>query len=134
MIDHEGIIDHIESDVAHVRIYSQSACSACHAKGVCGAADQEEKFVDINLHGAAYVKGERVHVQVARKLGFRAVALGYVLPFFLLMGVLISLSAIGIDELKVGLFALLSIIPYYLVLYLYRRRIESAFTFSIRKP
>ncbi len=134
MIDHEGIIDHIESDVAHVRIYSQSACSACHAKGVCGAADQEEKFLDINLHGEVYMQGETVHVQVARKLGFKAVALGYIFPFLLLMGVLISLTAIGIDELKVGLYALLSIIPYYLVLYFFRRRIESTFTFSIKKP
>ena len=133
MIDHEGIIDHIDSDVAHVRIYSQSACAACHAKGVCGAADQEEKFLNVVLHGESYKEGEPVRVEVARKLGYRAVALGYVFPFLLLMGVLISLTIIGLDELKVGLYALLSIIPYYMVLYLLRRRIESTFTFSIRK-
>lgn len=133
LIDHEGIIDHINADVAHVKIDSQSACAACHAKGVCGAADQEEKFLDIHLHGAKYNEGESVRVQVARHLGFKAVALGYLFPFLILMGVLISLTMLGVEELKAGLFALLSIIPYYLVLYLLRRRIESTFTFSIRK-
>ncbi|MEN8227227.1 MAG: SoxR reducing system RseC family protein [Bacteroidota bacterium] len=133
LIDHEGIIDHIDADVAHVRIDSQSACAACNAKGVCGASDQEEKFLDVPLHGATYSEGETVHVQVARHLGFRAVLLGYILPFLLLMGVLISLTIIGVDELKAGLYALLSIIPYYLILYLLRRHIESTFTFSIRK-
>lgn len=133
LIDHEGIIDHIDADVAHVKIDSQSACAACNAKGVCGAADQEEKFLDIPLHGAKYNEGESVRVQVARHLGFRAVAIGYLFPFLILMGVLISLTILEVDELKAGLYALLSIIPYYLVLYLLRRRIASTFTFSIRK-
>lgn len=40
MIEHEGIIDHIDGDTAHVKIDSVSACASCHAKGVCSAADQ----------------------------------------------------------------------------------------------
>ena len=133
LIDHIGIVDRIEGDVAHVKINSESACSACHAKGVCGAADQEEKFLDVPLSGASYKTGEQVHVQVARRLGFKAVALGYFYPFLLLMAVLILLILIGVSELKAGSLALLSILPYYLLLYLFRKRIESTFTFSIKK-
>jgi sigma-E factor negative regulatory protein RseC len=133
LIDHLGIVDRIEEDVAHVKINSESACSACHAKGVCGAADQEEKFLDVPLSGASYKTGEQVHVQVARRLGFKAVALGYFYPFLLLMAVLILLILIGMSELKAGSLALLSILPYYLLLYLFRKRIESTFTFSIKK-
>lgn len=133
LIDHLGIVDRIEGDVAHVKINSESACSACHAKGVCGAADQEEKFLDVRLSGASYKTGEQVHVQVARRLGFKAVALGYFYPFLLLMAVLIMLILIGVSELKAGSLALLSILPYYLLLYLFRKRIESTFTFSIKK-
>ena len=55
MIDHDGIIEQIDGGVAHVKIDSQSACSACHAKGVCGAADQEEKFLDVPLQ--TYLNG-----------------------------------------------------------------------------
>jgi len=133
MIDHDGIIEHIEGDVAHIRINSESACAACHAKGACSAADQEEKYIDIPLKGKSYSSGETVKVQVARRLGFKAVALGYFYPFIVLMAVLISLTYAGIGELKAGLFALLSLLPYYLVLFLSRKRIESTFTFSIQK-
>jgi sigma-E factor negative regulatory protein RseC len=133
MIDHEGVVDRIEGDKAHVRIVSESACAACHAKGVCGAADQEEKFIDVSLMGAAYKKGETVRVEVSKHLGLKAVALGYVYPFLLLMAVLILLVTAGVSELKSGLAALISLLPYYLLLYLFRKRIESTFTFSIKK-
>jgi sigma-E factor negative regulatory protein RseC len=133
MIDHEGIIEYIKNDVAHVKINSESACAACHAKGVCGAADQEEKYLDIALNGEEYRAGEPVRVQVAKRLGLKAVALGYFFPFILLMAVLIILTVAGINELKAGMFALLSLLPYYLGLFLARKRIESSFTFSIQK-
>jgi sigma-E factor negative regulatory protein RseC len=133
MIDHDGIIEYIEGDVAHVKISSESACAACHAKGVCGAAGQENKYLDVPLKGVEYHPGESVRVQVARRLGFKAVALGYLYPFILLMAVLVTLTIAGTGELKAGIFALLSLLPYYLVLFLARRRIESSFTFSIQK-
>ena len=133
MIEHEGIIDRIEGELAHVRIQSESACASCHAKGVCSAADQEEKYLDVPLRGNDFKPGEVVQVLVSKHMGFRAVALGYVYPFLLLMAVLISFTVAGTGELRAGTFALLSIIPYYLVLYLLRRRIGSAFTFSMKK-
>jgi len=133
MIEHEGIIEQIDGDKAHVKIDSASACASCHAKGACSAADQEEKYLDVLLHGATYSQGETVNVQVEKRLGFRAVALGYFYPFLLVMLVLIAMIILGAPELKAGTFALLSLLPYYLGLYLFRKRIESTFTFSIKK-
>jgi sigma-E factor negative regulatory protein RseC len=63
----------------------------------------------------------------------KAVALGYIYPFLLLMAVLVGAVSAAITELKAGLIALLSLIPYYLLLYLLRKRIDSNFTFSIKK-
>jgi len=133
MIEHEGTIDRIEGEMAYVKIQSKSACAACHAKGVCSASDQEEKYLDVPLSGTSYSQGDMVLVQVARHMGFKAVALGYVYPFLLLMAVLIGFTAAGTEELKAGAYALLSVVPYYLVLYLLRKRIGSAFTFSMKK-
>ena len=133
MIDHEGIIEHIAGNVAHVRISSESACAACHAKGVCGAADQEDKYIDVPLKEVEYTTGERVRVMVARHLGFKAVALGYIYPFLLLMAVLIVLTMAGTSELRAGAIALGSLLPYYLVLFLARKRIDTSFTFTIQK-
>jgi len=132
-IDHQGIIDRIEGEVARVKIISQSACVSCHAKGVCGASDQEEKFLDVPSRGMTFTIGEKVNVLVARRLGLKAVAMGYVYPFILLMVVLFALSAAGMSELKAGLFALGSLLPYYLGLFLIRKKVASTFTFSIQK-
>ena len=132
MIEHDGIIDHIAGNVAHVKIESVSACASCHAKGVCSAADQEDKFLDVPLDDTRHHQGDHVVVQVAKRLGFRAVALGYIYPFLLLMVVLVGMLAVGSDELRAGVVALLSIVPYYLALYLFRKRITSTFTFSIK--
>ena len=60
-------------------------------------------------------------------------ALGYFYPFVLVMLVLIGLIGLGAPELRAGTLALLSLVPYYLGLYLFRKRIESTFTFSIKK-
>lgn len=133
MIEHEGIIDHIDGDMARVKIDSVSACATCHAKGVCSAADHEEKFLDIPLKGASYRQGDPVFVQVTNHVGFKAVLLGYVYPFLLLMAVLIGMLAAGAAELRAGAVALLSVIPYYLLLYLVRKRLSKSFTFSIKQ-
>ena len=133
MIEHEGIIKRIEGDMAYIKIHSVSACATCHAKGVCSAADQEEKFLDVPLKGASYKQGDSVFVQVSNHLGFKAVLLGYVYPFLLLMAVLIGMLAAGAAELRSGAVALLSIIPYYLLLYLFRNRLSKSFTFSIKQ-
>ena len=133
MIEHEGIIERIEGDTAHVKIDRVSACSSCYAKGACSAADQEEKYLDVPLHGATYKHGDPVFVQVAHHLGFKAVLMGYVYPFLILMGVLMGMLAAGAQELRAGLVALLSIVPYYLLLYLFRNRLSKSFTFSIKK-
>ena len=49
------------------------------------------------------------------------------------MGVLMGMLAAGAQELRAGLVALLSIVPYYLLLYLFRNRLSKSFTFSIKK-
>lgn len=133
MIDHTGVIERIEGDRAQVRIMSESACAACHAKGACSAADQEEKFIDVVLPDNKFHKGDPVRVEVARFMGLKAVAMGYVYPFLLLLAVLIGLISAGVSEMKAGLAALLSLLPYYLLLYLFRGKIGSSFTFSLKK-
>lgn len=133
LMNHEGIVEYVEGDVAHVKIISESACAACHAKGVCGAADHEEKYLDIPAEREHYKPGEPVRVLVARNLGLKAVALGYIYPFLLLMAVLVSLTLAGSGELQAGVIALLSLVPYYLVLLLMRKRIGAKFTFSMTK-
>jgi len=133
VIDHEGIVEQISDDIAKVVIDSQSACAACHAKGACSAADKKEKILMVPLNGIEVTPGETVRVKISKKTGLRAVAFGYVYPFLLLMLVLIVFTTTGYSELQAGLFALVSLFPYYLVIYLLRNKIGNVFTFQLEK-
>lgn len=133
VIDHEGIVEQVVDNTAKVVIDSQSACASCHAKGACSAADQEEKVLFVPTDGLSVQPGETVKVQISRRTGLRAVAFGYIYPFLLLMLVLIILTAAGFSELQAGLFALLSLLPYYLTIYLMRNKIGNSFTFTLEK-
>jgi len=133
MIDHEGIIEQIEDEVAHIKISSESACAGCHAKGVCGAAGQTDKYLDIPVHEGEYHPGEHVRVLITSQLGLKAVTLGYIYPFLILMGVLVICLVAGMTELRAGMVALLSVPLYYLILFLSRKHISKTFSFNIQK-
>ncbi len=133
VIDHEGVVDQVADNVATVVIDSQSACAACHAKGACSAADKEEKILSVPVNGIEVHPGETVRVMISKSTGLKAVAFGYVYPFLLLLVVLIILTATGYSELRAGLFALASLLPYYLVIYLLRDKIGNSFTFKLEK-
>lgn len=85
MIEHEGIIEKISGNKITVRISKQSACSTCHAKGACMAADSKEKRVDITDYSGRFTENERVIVEGKESIGYKAV-------FWLLASPLSSLS------------------------------------------
>ncbi|HKK63464.1 MAG TPA: SoxR reducing system RseC family protein [Bacteroidales bacterium] len=132
-IDHIGYIDEVADNEATVRINSMSACASCHAKGACSAADQEEKVLNVSTAGKQVSSGEEVRVIIARKTGLHAVAIGYVYPFLLLMLVLITFTAAGAGELQAGIWSIASLVPYYIIVYLFKSKISQAFTFRMEK-
>ena len=137
LVKHEGVISEITSELIRVSIVAQSACASCHAKGFCGAADQQEKVIDVKKSVAANQKvGDFVTVTMKRKLGNKAVLYGYFLPFVILMITLIGALIIVNDEGIAGLIALGVLVPYYFILYTLREKLKAGFEFHIesKKP
>ncbi len=132
-IEHKGFIETITDNSVIVKIMSESACSACHAKGACTAADMQDKEIEVIGIYTNYAPGEMVNLIMEQSLGFRALMLGYVYPFIILFAGLLTASSLGINELSSGLLALGLLPPYYFVLFLYRKKIRKSFNFSIRK-
>lgn len=132
-IEHKGRIESIEGNKINVSFIAMSACASCHAKGVCSVADIQEKSVDIYDYTNQYKVGDIVNVMLKQTLGFRALFLGYVLPFIIVLFVLIGLTLITNNEAISGLGALLVLAPYYLSLYLLRNKIKKDFAFKIYK-
>jgi len=132
-IEHTGIINHIENNLIKVLIVQQSACSGCHAKGACTAADQDEKIIDIESSDPSFKVGEFVTIYGQSSMGLFAVLLAFVFPFILILLVLIYVRSLVASESVAGLIALSSLIPYYIILSLNNKKLKSKFRFSIKK-
>lgn len=132
-IRHNGIVKKIDDAFFYVSIVSQSACASCHAKGACNVTDLNEEIVEIPRKSSMDQKvGDRVQVVMKKSLGTRAVLLGYIYPFLLVLVTLIIVSSITGNEGVAGLFSLGILLPYYLVLYWKRNRLKRTFTFSLQ--
>ena len=132
-IEHKGRIDSIDGNKINVSILAVSGCASCHAKGVCSAADMQEKSVEVYDFTNQYQVGDEVNVTLKQTLGFRALFLGYVLPFILVLFILIILTAITNNEAISGIGALAVLVPYYAGLFVLRNKIRKKFTFTINK-
>ncbi len=130
-VDHLGVIQEIVGQQITVCITSLSACASCHAKGACSASDSAEKVITVFMPNHSHRVGESVKVVMKQALGFKALFLGYLLPFLLVLLVLIAFTTFDVSEGKTGL-ATLAVLPiYYLILYFFRDRISKEFNFEI---
>ena len=131
-IIHPGIVDSIEIDKISVRILSQSACSACHAKQACTVADMKDKIIDIFVDKPKKWKvGEEVMVKMDESLGRKAVLLGYGLPFIILVVSIVIFLTILKSEGLAAVLSILMLVPYYFALYFFRKKLGKEFKFRI---
>jgi len=132
-ISHDGIVVEVSKDTTTVEILSKSACSACHARGLCGASEEAVKRIEVrNLPGAViHEVGDPVKVSLEKSLGLKAVLVSYVIPVLILLIIVVSLSMVSVSEWIVGLAALGGMATYYLILYLTKDRIAGKYEFHI---
>jgi sigma-E factor negative regulatory protein RseC len=131
IIEHDGIVQSTGTGFVTVRIDSASACSGCHAEGSCSLSGKKEKLIDVD--GSYNVSpGDTVKVIMKQSVGYRALLLGYVVPLFLVVTVLVVLISLDFPELQSGLLSLAVLVPWYGVLRLLRHRIEKKINFSIK--
>ena len=156
MIKHDGIIIALNEDgTALVRIVQTSACAACKAKAMCASAESAEKemtavllsdngrpmgygVLDADKPLLEYKVGDTVEVMVQQKMGWKAVILAYLLPFFVMLAVVAVGSGIGnriaeIGEEVIGTVALCAMAVYYIVLGLFKDKLQREFSFTAKR-
>lgn len=131
--EQKGIIESVNNNRITVRIDRGSACGHCSAQGLCNLAESTERIIEVNNSTQLFSIGEWVQVTMSRSMGNKAILLGYFIPFVLFISTLMILSAYGLPEWITGLFSLLILIPYFIILYIFRERLRRTFSFSIHK-
>ena len=134
-VKHCGEVIRIEGNSVYVRMTDNSACSACHAKGVCGVSESTEKIVEVETASAAdFNIGESVEVALlSDSMGAKSVVLAYVVPFLVLTLMLVGSLMMGASEGVAVLSALGGVAIYYVVLHLLRDKVKNKIKFIIIK-
>ena len=131
---HKGTIIEITQECIRVEIINKSMCAACHAKGFCSAGDTKDKIIDVEYYNnGEFAVGDEVEVIMNRSMGFKAVWISYVVPLVILLIFLLTLQGLGFSEPQSGLFALLAVCVYYLMVYLFKDKLANKFVFTIVK-
>ncbi len=134
IIEHTGIVTHVNDKSVKVSVISKSACGHCHARSSCSLGSTDKKEIEVtNVKSESFVTGEEIKVVLEQSLGLKALTLGYLLPFIILLSVLIITISIGVNEGISGLLALVSLIPYYICLSRFRESLKKEFAFRLKK-
>ena len=132
-IAHTGKILEITPDFTTVQIIVSSACSACHAKGLCGMSEDEEKVIMVPTDPYSELKeGDEVQVKTKMTMGLKAVWISYVIPLAVLMILILSLSSVIESEALRALVAIGGVAVYYFIIWLFRDRLATEFVFYIK--
>ena len=132
-IQHQGIIERIEKYKVFVRIEQMAACSACHARSACLAADKKEKIIEVDDPSGMYAVNEQVLISARSSTGFFAVVIAFAIPLVLVIAALvIGINRSG-NECIAGLAGLSVLIPYYFILHIFRHKLKKKFVFSLSK-
>ena len=129
---HHGMVTKINSGSIIVCIETQKACAACSMKNVCSAAGNEKKEIEIVHTKEEFKIGEQVNVIIAQSSGFKAVLLGYIMPFIILT-ITLSVALRFSSEPVAAIISIVSIVPYFFFLYFIRHKLKRIFNFRIEK-
>jgi len=132
-IEHSGFVTRVDGKNIQVQIIQMSACSSCHAKGACSAADMDEKFVDVESTDDTLRIGDMVNIVGESSTGLLAVLLAFVIPFMLILTSLFVLRDIVPNEAVSGTVSLALLIPYYIILSLFNKKLKRKLQFRIEK-
>ncbi|MDR2286354.1 MAG: SoxR reducing system RseC family protein [Prevotellaceae bacterium] len=132
-ISRSGIVSEITVENITVNIISVSACSECRAKEMCSAFERREKIVFVPNTGQDIQCGDKVNVMINISMGIKAVLLAYFMPVIIVVAMLLFLLEAKTGEFYAGVISLISLVGYYFVIYLVRKKLKKQFSFYIEK-
>ena len=133
-VQHRGIVERIVGDIVYVSVEQQSACAACHAKGICTEQGSKRTIEVRSDHASQYNVGDRVIVALLNNaMGFSSIIWGYMLPLMVLIVGLLLCKAIGLGDGPSAVISIVAVAIYYGAMYIFRNKIEKKIQFTIIK-
>jgi sigma-E factor negative regulatory protein RseC len=131
-ITHDGKVLRVSGDgTAEIEILVSEACAGCNAKAVCSPGKSETKVVTARFVNPLQ-PGDHVVVEMHLSQGFKALFIGYVFPFIVLISAFVIASVINAGELLSALTSFAAVGVYYVLVWMLRGRIGRKFEFNIK--
>ncbi|MDR0364888.1 MAG: SoxR reducing system RseC family protein [Bacteroidales bacterium] len=131
-IRHKGVIREITETSYRISVERQAACQGCAAKKFCNLSDDDNELLRIKRYPRqSYNINDEVTVLMSEEMGRTAVLLGYFLPFVVLISGIIIPVLLNVSQGISGVIGLSAVVAYYLVLSLFRKRLNKKFVFRI---
>ncbi len=132
LIEHPGIVRGIKDKVIEVQIKRDAACASCDAKSTCVIHSKQDMIIEVSMpENSSFKTGDHVLVLEKRSQGFKAVLFSYVIPVFIIFFTLVILFLMNKSDIFAGAMALATLIPYYLIFFLFKNKIKETFVFKI---
>lgn len=130
-VHHRGRIVDIMSGRMSVKIYDAVKCEGCAASGLCGIDAGDNTILVATDAVEQFKVGDDVVVRPIGGTQWRAVLLALVVPCVLAILVALVALACGLSESVAALALLVSVVVYYIVLYLSRRKVEGGLKWHV---
>lgn len=131
-IDHPGTVLDISEREVTVKIIRASACGNCQARMACGS-EAEDRILKIHGSYPELKPGDNVSVHIRRSTGIKAVLIGYIFPFSVFLSSFFSFQSIFGHEDLAGLFGLIMLGPYFLIVWLLRKQLADKFLLTLTR-
>ena len=129
-ISHIGIVTNCDEKKAIVQLLDSEECDSCTLKGICGVDDDRSRF-EVPQQGLHV--GDQVSLELSASAGLEAMFWAYGLPFLLMIAVIIGGAYAGVEEKWIGILSLFILIPYYLILSVFKKILKSHMDLNIIK-
>ena len=125
-----GVVQKISGKEITIKCGTNSTCAACKSP-IC---KKKDRIFDVrNTHGYQLEVGDEVEVLLKASMGFKAVYLAYLIPLVILLAAILGLMAVGVGEVVAGLSGLAAVGAYYLLLWLFRGKLQNEYVFTIKR-
>lgn len=134
VVRHEGIVLSASDKHVRIKIVQHSSCASCQVSSRCQLSESKEKIIEVfDTHASTYQTGTPVVVCVTRHVALRALLLSFILPLFILLTTLSIFLWQSFNEGIASLLALGSLLPYYGLLWIFRRKIAKTVSFHLEQ-
>lgn len=126
------IID-IKDDIILTEITVNSSCARCRAKSLCLPSENRKQIIEVKAPGQNFEVGEIVEIVITEKAAFLSAFLAYIMPMIVLFTLMFVFSLFISNSDWVCLCAIAGLVAYFIVLYLFKGKIDNKIIFSIKK-